>query len=76
MADYTVLAEVGESLVQVLWQEIQHDQQVNGLIDNINRISLESPFESRQNNSVRLSIPFPDGTTLQTLAGASSKGAG
>ncbi len=56
MADYTVLAEVGESLVQVLWQEIQSDPQVNGLIDNINRISLESPFELRQNNSVRLSI--------------------
>jgi hypothetical protein len=56
MADYTVLAEVGESLVQVLWQEIQPDPQVNGLIDNINRISLESPFELRENNVVRLSI--------------------
>jgi Pvc16 N-terminal domain len=56
MADYTVLAEIGESLVRVLWQEIEPDPQVNGLIDNINRISLESPFELRDGDSVRLSI--------------------
>lgn len=56
MADYTVLAEVGESLAGVLWEEIQLDPQVNGLIDNENRISLESPFDLRNNDSVRLSI--------------------
>jgi hypothetical protein len=56
MADYTVLAEVGESLVGVLWQEMQIDPQVNGLIDNESRISLESPFDLRNNDAVRLSI--------------------
>ncbi len=56
MSDYTVLAEVGESLVQVLWQEIQLDAQVNALIDNENRISLESPADLVGNDDVRLSI--------------------
>jgi hypothetical protein len=56
MSDYTVLAEVGEALVNVLWQEIQNDAQVNGLVDNQNRISLESPADLKDNDSVRLSI--------------------
>ncbi len=56
MSDYTVLAEVGESLVGVLWQEIQLDPQVNALIDNESRISLESPADLVGNDAVRLSI--------------------
>ncbi|MBV8282813.1 MAG: DUF4255 domain-containing protein [Candidatus Eremiobacteraeota bacterium] len=56
MADYTVIAEVGESIVGVLWEEIQSDALVKGLIDNELRISLESPFDLRDNDSVRLSI--------------------
>jgi hypothetical protein len=56
MGDYTVLAEVGESLVGVLWEEIQIDPQVNSLIDNENRISLDSPFDLQNNDSVKLSI--------------------
>lgn len=56
MSDYTVLAEVGESLVGVLWQEIQLDTQVSALIDNESRISLESPADLTGNDSVRLSI--------------------
>src|ERR1700751_4890964 len=56
MAAYTVLAEVGESLANVLWEEIQLDQQVNSLIDNENRISLDSPFDLQDNDSVKLSI--------------------
>jgi hypothetical protein len=56
MGDYTVLAEVGESLVSVLWEEIQADPQVNSLIDNENRISLDSPFDLQNNDSVKLSI--------------------
>jgi len=56
VSEYTVLAEVGESLVQVLWEEIQQDPQVSVLIDNENRISLESPFDLRDNDAVRLSI--------------------
>jgi len=56
MGDYTVLAEVGESLLSVLWEEIQIDPQVNSLIDNENRISLDSPFDLQDNDSVKLSI--------------------
>jgi len=56
MAAYTVLAEAGESLANVLWEEIQLDQQVNSLIDNENRISLDSPFDLQDNDSVKLSI--------------------
>jgi hypothetical protein len=56
MSDYTVLAEVGETLVGVLWQEIQLDPQVNALIDNENRISLESPADLIGNDAVRLSL--------------------
>jgi uncharacterized protein DUF4255 len=56
MAEYTVLSEVGESIVQILWEEIQNDPQVSLLIDNESRISLESPFDLRDNDAVRLSI--------------------
>lgn len=56
MSDYTVIAEVGEALVRVLWEEIQLDPQVSLLIDNENRISLQSPKELAEDNSVRLSI--------------------
>src|ERR1700736_1513570 len=67
MGDYTVLAEVGESLVGVLWGEIQNDQQVNSLIDNENRISLDSPFALHNNDSVKLSISLSWITENATL---------
>ena len=56
MSDYTVVAEVGEALVRVLWEEMQNSVPVNGLIDSEARISLQSPFELRDNNAVRLSV--------------------
>jgi hypothetical protein len=56
MGAYTVLAEASESLVSVLWQEIQNDPQINSLIDNENRLSLDSPFDLQDNDSVQLSI--------------------
>ena len=56
MSDYTVIAEVGESLVSVLWEEIRQDPVVNTLIDSQQRISLESPFDLRESHDVRLSI--------------------
>jgi hypothetical protein len=56
VSDYTVIADVGESLLDVLWQEVQLDSIVNTLIDSRARISLESPFDLRNNNSVRLSL--------------------
>jgi uncharacterized protein DUF4255 len=56
MSDYTVLADIGESIATLLWNEMHVDPQVNALIDNQNRISLESPYDLRNNNAVRLSI--------------------
>jgi hypothetical protein len=56
MSDYTALADIGESIVTLLWNAMQLDPQVNALIDNQNRISLESPYDLRNNNAVRLSI--------------------
>lgn len=56
MSEYTVVADVGEALVRVLWEEMQNNPPVGGLIDNEARISLQSPFELRENNAVRLSV--------------------
>lgn len=56
MAAYTVLSEVGESIVAVLWEAMQAYPQVNGLIDGEDRISLESPADLDGNETVRLSI--------------------
>ncbi len=51
MSDYKVLAEVGQSLVNVLWQQIQGDSDLVALINNPNLISLESPAEHQANSS-------------------------
>ena len=56
MSDYTVVAEAGEALVRVLWQEIQVDPQMSALIDSEARISLLSPEELQDEESVRLSV--------------------
>src|SRR5215470_13745433 len=56
MSDYTVLADIGDTLVSVLFQELHNDPQVNGLIDTEDRISLESPADLQNNNAVRLSV--------------------
>jgi hypothetical protein len=77
VSDYTVIAEVGEALVRVLWEEIQLDPQVSLLIDNENRISLQSPKDLAEDNSVRLSIylyrvvedPFLKNQPMTTLEG-------
>lgn len=51
MSDYKVLAEVGQSLVNVLWQNIQADPDLVALISNSSLISLESPAEHAENTS-------------------------
>jgi len=56
MSTYTALAEVGESLAGVLWQEIQLDPVVAALIDTENKISMKSPADLVNDVSVRLSI--------------------
>jgi hypothetical protein len=56
VSDYTVIAEAGEALARVLWEEMQADSQVNGLIDTEARISLQSPQALKDDDSVRLSV--------------------
>ncbi len=56
MGDYTVVADAGQSIVNVLWEEIQADPQVNALITAESAISLESPADLAGNNSVFVSI--------------------
>jgi hypothetical protein len=56
MSDYTVIADLGDSLVSLLFSELNADPQIGGLIDSEDRISLESPADLESNNSVRLSM--------------------
>lgn len=56
MSDYSVIAELGDSLLSVLYSELNADRQISGLIDSEDRISLESPADLESNNSVRLSM--------------------
>jgi hypothetical protein len=56
MADYAVLADAGQSIINVLWEEIQLDPQVSALISTEGAISLESPADLATNDSVRISI--------------------
>ena len=51
MSDYKVLAEVGQSLINVLWQQIQADPDLFALINDPTLISLESPAEHQENSS-------------------------
>jgi hypothetical protein len=56
MSDYSIVAELGDSLVALLFSELNADPQMRALIDSEDRISLESPADLENNNSVRLSI--------------------
>ena len=59
MADYQVIADAGDALSRVLWQEILTEQTVRDLFNgDPQNISLESPraLQDANNTSVRLSI--------------------
>lgn len=45
MSDYKVLAEVGQSLINLLWEGISSDPDLAALINAMELISLESPAE-------------------------------
>jgi hypothetical protein len=51
MSDYKVLADVGQSLINVLWEQIQADPDLFALINNSSLISLESPADHQENTS-------------------------
>jgi hypothetical protein len=48
VSDYKVLAEVGQSLLNVLWDGISVDPDLTAIINNPNLISLESPAEHEE----------------------------
>ncbi|HEY1758757.1 MAG TPA: DUF4255 domain-containing protein [Bryobacteraceae bacterium] len=56
MSDYSVIADLGDSLVSILFSELNADPQISGLIDSEDRISLDSPADLENNSSVRLSM--------------------
>ncbi len=56
MGDYSVIADAGQSIINVLWEEIQADAQVNALITSEAAISLESPADLVGDTSARVSI--------------------
>jgi Pvc16 N-terminal domain len=56
MSDYSIISELGDSLVSLLFSELNQDLQMTALIDSADRISLESPADLQNNNSVRLSV--------------------
>ena len=54
MSDYKVLAEVGQSLINLIWEAIQADPDLFALINNPALISLESPAEHQENTDAAL----------------------
>jgi hypothetical protein len=57
MGDYTVVAEAGQTLVNVIWNAISVDPRLVSLISNESLISLESPAEHVDNqDSALLSV--------------------
>ena len=56
MSDYTIISELGNAILSLLYAELNADPQISGLIDSEDRISLESPADLENNNSVRLSM--------------------
>ena len=60
MSKYTVIAGVGDTLVNVLWTEMQNDTDVNltNIINSEDNISLESPYDLDHENqgSAKLSL--------------------
>ncbi len=51
MSDYKVLAEVGQSIINVLWEQIKADPDLYALINDPSLISLESPAEHQENST-------------------------
>ncbi|MGB8843090.1 MAG: DUF4255 domain-containing protein [Aliidongia sp.] len=54
MSDYKVVAETGQTLVQVIWTAINADADLKALIGDPSLISLESPAEHVQNKDAAL----------------------
>lgn len=56
MSGYRVIADVGESLINVLWNEIQIDADLFAIINDRSLITLESPAAHEDNDPALLSI--------------------
>jgi len=56
MSDYPVIADVGNTLKKLLWENIKNDAKVNSIIDAEANITLESPAEMQTDNNKKLSL--------------------
>ena len=56
MSDYPVIADVGETLKKLLWENIRNDPKVNGIIDSEADITLESPAGLQTDDSKKMSL--------------------
>jgi hypothetical protein len=54
VSHYKVIADVGQTLVNLIWEAINNDQDLKDLINSPNLISLESPAEHQENNDQAL----------------------
>ncbi len=53
MADYDVLVAVGQTLIQLLWQQIQFDPELAAIIASEQQISLEPPAKFLKDTEVQ-----------------------
>jgi hypothetical protein len=56
MSEYMAIADVGQSIISVLWQEMQSDSSVNTIITTEDALSLQSPADLQDDDSVHLSV--------------------
>jgi len=56
MSDYPVIADVGNTLKKLLWENIKNDAKVNKIIEAEANITLESPAEMQTDSNKKLSL--------------------
>ena len=54
MSDYTAIADVGKTLIKLLWDNIKDDSHVSSIIESDDQITLSSPDESAKKLSLFL----------------------
>ena len=54
MSDYTAIADVGKTLIKLLWDNIKEDSHVSSIIESDDQITLSSPDESDKKLSLFL----------------------
>ena len=54
MSDYTAIADVGKTLIKLLWDNIKDDAPANTIITSEDQITLSSPEENESNKKLSL----------------------